>query len=545
MSDAQALARGRQAFGRHEWAECFRLLESADRETALEPGDLDRAAVAAYLIGKDEDSERFRGRAHQQYLERGDVEAAARTAFWLAFGLLHRGAHAPASGWLARAARLLEDARLECVVRGYLLIPPAIQRIVRGDPGAGHAAFSEAAAIATRYADRDLASIACHGRGRALIRLGRAADGVVLLDEAMAAVIAGDVSPAVAGDVYCSVIEGCTEIFDLRRAHEWTASLAQWCARQPDMVRYRGECLLYRAELRQLRGDWTGAEEDARRAAELLLASRGRPAAGAAFYRMGELHRLRGDFPAADAAYREAHECGRKPQPGLSLLRLAQGHADSAAASIRTVLPEIQAGGARARILAAAVDILLAAGDVEGARAAAVDLEHIASQAGATFLAATSAQANGAVALACGDTAAAASALGRAWEGWRDLEMPYEEAQVCVLQAALCERAGDREGRRIELDTARRLFARLNAGPGVARVAQLTAAGPLPAAGPLSEREAQVLRLLAAGKTNRTIGEELFISEKTVARHVSNIFDKLGVSSRAGATAWACQRNLV
>ena len=279
---------------------------------------------------------------------------------------MHRGARAPASGWFARAERILDEAQLDSVVRGYLLIPTAIHQIVQDDPAAGFATFKQAAEIASRFGDRDLASIACHGRGRALIRLGDLRAGVALLDEAMVALISGEVSPMVAGDTYCSVLEGCQEIFDLRRAYEWTASLARWCSEQPDLVRFRGPCLLYRAEVMQLRGNWGDAAQDAQNACALLASL---PAEGSAFYRVGEIHRLLGNFEEAEAAYMRANERGRKPQPGLSLLRLAQGQIDTAAASIRSVLTDVRASSDRARALAAAVEILLAAGDVEdGAR---------------------------------------------------------------------------------------------------------------------------------------------------------------------------------
>jgi tetratricopeptide (TPR) repeat protein len=265
MADTETLRQARQSFEQKAWADSYRLFEAADRETDLEPEDLERLATAAYLTGRDDDSETFRERAHQVRLARGDREGAARSAFWLAFGLLQRGARAAASGWLARAARILDEAHLDSVVRGYLLIPSAIQQIAQGDPAAGLATLNRAAEIAERSADRDLASLACHGRGRALIRLGQIAQGVALLDEAMVAVIAGEVSPLLAGDVYCSVLEGCQETFDLPPAYEWTASLARWCEAQPDLVRYRGECLLYRAEILQLQrpversGDRRGA----------------------------------------------------------------------------------------------------------------------------------------------------------------------------------------------------------------------------------------------------------------------------------------------
>jgi len=542
MTHAQALERGRELFTQNAWAESYRLLRAADRDAPLSPENLERLATAACLLGRDADSETFWARAHQTFLDRGDREGAARAAAWLAFGLLHQGAVAPASGWLARAERVLDDAQIDSVVRGYLLIPTAIQRIVQGDPAAGHAAFNQAAEIASRFGDRDLASMSCHGRGRALIRLGRIGEGVALLDEAMVALIAGEVSPMVAGDTYCSLLEGCQEIFDVRRAYEWTTSLARWCAAQADLVRYRGECLLYRAEVSQLRGQWDDAAEDAQHACELLAS---RPMAGAAFYRLGEIHRLRGEFEEAEAAYTRANEHGRKPHPGLSLLRLAQGRVDAAAASIRSLLLDTTTRAARARMLTAAVEILLAAGDLKNARAASSELADIGQAIGTALLSAASSHASGAVLFAEGDIARAATLLRQAWDGWRYLEMPYEEAQTCVLLAAVCDRRGDQDGRRLELENARRLFTQLHAEPCLSRMAGEAERQAPQSTGSLSPRELQVMRLLAAGKTNREIAEDLFISEKTVARHVSNIFDKVGVSSRAGATAWAYQQNLM
>jgi DNA-binding CsgD family transcriptional regulator len=542
MADLTTLQRGRKSFEQRAWAESYRLLQAADRDALLDAEDLERVAIAAYLVGQDDECEAFTARAHQTFLDRGNREGAARAAFWLGFALMGRGAIAPASGWFARAGRLLDEGQLDCVVRGYLLIPAAIRCIVQGDPSAAHAAFSQAAEIARRFADRDLASVACHGRGRALLRLGRIAEGVALLDEAMASVVAGEVTPLVAGDVYCSVLEGCQEILDPRRAYEWTASLTQWCAAQPDLVRYRGECLYYRAEVLQLRGRWNDAARDADAACDLLIS---RPAAGAAFYRRGEIHRLRGEFTRADEAYTRAHERGRKPQPGLSLLRLAEGQIDAAAGSIKSVLRDTQTEIGRARVLPAAVEILLAANDVAGAHERSAELSEIARALGAPLLAATSGHATGAVLLMEGDIEGASTSLRQAIEVWRELEMPYEEAQTCLLLAAVCEKRGDQDGRRLEIETARRIFTQLGAEPCLARMAAQSPRGAPARIGSLSERETQVLRLLAAGKTNRAIADALFISEKTVARHVSNIFDKLGVASRTAATAWAFQHNLI
>jgi ATP/maltotriose-dependent transcriptional regulator MalT len=306
-------------------------------------------------------------------------------------------------------------------------------------------------------------------------------------------------------------------------------------------VRYRGECLHYRAEVLQLRGQWDDAARDAEGACELLIS---RPAAGAAFYRRGEIHRLRGEFTKAEEAYTRAHERGRKPQPGLSLLRLAEGQIDAAAGSIRSMLRDTQTETHRARVLPAAVEILLAADDVAAARAASDELSAIALTYNAPMLAAASGHASGAVLLAEGDIEGASASLRQAIEIWRELEMPYEEAQTCLLLAAVSEKRGDHDGRRLEIETARRLFTQLGAEPCLARIAAQSPRAAHQPFGPLSEREAQVLRLLAAGKTNRAIADALFISEKTVARHLSNIFDKLGVSSRTGATAWAFQHNL-
>lgn len=535
-----ALERARQAFEQRAWADSYSLFEAADLEACLQPEDLDRLATAAYLIGRDAESESFRTRAHQGFLERNNHEAAARSATLIAFGLLQRGATAPASGWFGRAARILEDAQLDSVVRGYLLIASAIQHIVKGEPATGLDVFTQSTEIARRFGDRDLSALACHGRGRALIHMGKVSEGTALLDEAMVAVIADDVSPMLAGDIYCSVLESCQETFDLRRADQWTASLARWCATQPDLVRYRGECLLYRAELMQLRGRWSEAAQDAQNACELLMA---RPAAGAAFYRVGEIERLRGQFANAESAYSRANERGRRPQPGLALLRLAHGDVEAAAASIRGVLADTRAPSDRVRMLGPAVEILLAIDDRDSARAAATELSQIARDFDTPFLMAVSAKATGAILLTDDDVAGASSALRQASGIWRQLEMPYEEAQTCLLIAAVCERIGDRDGRRLELDNARRLFTHLNVdAPASGRRPARRTSQPFAA---LSEREVQVLRLVAAGKSNREVATELFISEKTVARHVSNIFDKLGVSSRAAATAWVYQHNLI
>lgn len=363
----------------------------------LEADDLERLATAAYLIGKDEESADLWARAHHEFLIRHDRPPAVRCAFRVGFSLLEKGEVARGSGWLARARRLLEDGPRDCVEQGYLLLPEGLQRISEGDCEAAAATLGQAAAIGARFNDSDLVALARHGQGRAMIRLGKSAEGVALLDEAMVAVTAGEVSPIVVGDVYCSVISGCQEIFDWRRAQEWTAALARWCAAQPDLVAYRGQCLLRRSEVMQLRGDWPDALDEARRACEQLAEPPGQPGIGSAFYQVAELHRLRGELADSEEAFRRASLHGRVPQPGLALLLMVRGEVDEALAAIRRAVDQALERRTRPRMLAALVEIALSANDVVVAQAAAEELAAIAADFGAPYLRAVSGQAAGAV----------------------------------------------------------------------------------------------------------------------------------------------------
>jgi DNA-binding CsgD family transcriptional regulator len=376
-----------------------------------------------------------------------------------------------------------------------------------------------------------------------LIRLGKTAEGVMLLDESMVAVTADEISPIIVGGVYCSVIAACRDIFDLRRAQEWTAALNDWCASQPDAVHLRGFCCVHRAEMMQLHGAWPDAMREAERACDRLAEPPVHPAAGEALYQQAELHRLRGDFAKAEDAYRQASQFGRKPYPGLAQLRLAQGQVDAATAAIRRVLDE-SPHYTKPRVLPAYVDIMLAAHDVPAARAAAEELTAIAAELDAPFLRAVSAQAIGAVLLAEQDARGALTALRRAWTLWRELDAPHDAARTSVLVAIACRALGDDDGVNMELDAARQIFTQLGAAPELGRLEELARERTPKAIGGLSAREVQVLRLVATGKTNRAIAAELRISEKTVARHISNIFVKLGLSTRAAATAYAYQHDL-
>jgi DNA-binding CsgD family transcriptional regulator/tetratricopeptide (TPR) repeat protein len=537
---------GREAFDKRAWSQAYLLLNAADQRAPLEPEDLDRLATAAYLIGEDAASIEARTRAHAGFLERGNRVRAAASALWLAFAIINNPAQrAHVAGWLARASRLIAEAGEPCAEEGWLLCAAAFKHTGEGDIASAHAAYSEAADIGERFRSRDLIALARHGQGRCLLALNRTQEGLALLDEVMIGVTSGEVTPVIAGVVYCSVISACHDLFDLHRAREWTGALQRWCASQPDLVAFRGHCLIRRSELMQLQGAWQDALDEVRLACDRLTTLPGESVAGAAYYQLAELYRLRGDFADADEAYRLASQAGRRPYPGLALLRLAQEQIEAADAAIRLALREVGDRRSRVHLLRAGVEIALAQQDVAAARAAADELVQIAGALDAPFLRAASAQACGAVALAEGQVEVSLEWLRRAWMAWQELDVPYEIARVRVLIGLAYRHLGDREGAQLEFDCAQEVFDRLGSAPEAARVAALTAqAGPA-ARGGLTGREVEVLRLIATGVTNRTIASRLNISEKTVARHISNIFIKLDLSSRTAATAYAYEHKLL
>jgi DNA-binding CsgD family transcriptional regulator len=542
-----ALMRGRGAFDREAWSDAFQQLSAADQEVPLAAEDLERLGMAAFLSGHPRECAAVLARAHQAHLDEGDPARAAASAFWLAFGMLEDPAQrAQAGGWLGRAQRLLDEHQVgQCAERGFLACAAAFQRLTEGKVPEALQAFEEAVTIGRACGNRDLTALARHGQGRVLLRLNHPTEGLAILDEVMVSVTCGEVGPIVAGIVYCSVISACQERFDLRRAQEWTSALARWCDAHPQMAAFQGACLVHRAEVLQWHGAWPAAMAEARRACDWPDSGSGPAHLGAALYQAGEIHRLRGEFGEAEDAYRRANQAGRAPDPGYALLRLAQGQVEAAAASIRRVAQESRGPRTRPLALRAAVEILTAAGDLAGARGAAEELARLAIDRPAPFLRAAAAHAGGVAALAAGHAAGAVGALRDAWAAWQEVNAPYEIAQVRAWLGLAYRTLGDEDGAQLEFDAAQQIFEQLGAAFPSPRIAELLAAPAPAAAGGLTGREVEVLRLVAAGKTNRAIAASLAISEKTVARHLSNIFTKLDLPSRTAATAYAYEHKLV
>jgi len=534
-----ALKTAREAFDRGAWTQSLDAFAAAGQ---VEREDHERVAVAAYLIGADDQCERAWEAAYRAALAAGDMADAARCAFWLGLCLLLRGQMAHAGGWLSRAVSIVAEAEVECSASGYLLIPELLGALDGGD--AAHARDLALQAIQTgkRFDDADLWAFAVLGLGQALIALGDTIGGTARLDEVMVSITAGEVGPITSGVVYCAVILECVALFDLARAAEWTGALSDWCDAQPDLVPYRGQCLVHRSQLQMVAGEWSGAITTADAACRRLTEPP-HPALGLAYYQLGELHRLVGAVDEAAAAYQHASRHGHDPVPGLALLELARGDVEAAAATIRRALHESRSPA----LLAAAVEVLRTVGDFAGARVAAEDLTAAANGAQSPVLRAMAAQATGAVLVAEGERDAGLADLRAAALAWQSLRMPYEAARTAVLLGLACDALGDRASAALELANARAIFTELGARPDLARLNALTTGperAPTDHSG-LSQREREVLAQLASGKTNFEIAAVLHISRHTVGRHVENVFAKLEVTSRAAATARAYELGLL
>lgn len=543
--DSNGLERGRQAYLTFAWRDAYESLSRADQAAPLAGEDLELLATSVYMLGREDEWMQVLERACQRYSDAGILLPAARCAFWIGTHLATRGEMGPATGWLGRAQRLVERDGSECVEQAYMLLPVAFQHEAAGDYEGAAATAAAAAEAGERFGDAELFALAVHVQGNMLVRNGRVREGLGLLDEAMVAVTAGGVSPIATGIVYCGVILACEEVYEVRRAQEWTAALTGWCEQQPDLLAFTGRCLVHRAQIMQLHGAWRDALEEAERAGRRFEEAMNRAAAAKACYLRGEVHRLRGEFAQADEAYREASQHGFEAQPGWALLQLARGNADAAAAAIRRVLGETTEPLRRAGLLPAYVAILVSVGDVDEARSACKELGELAEEYESALLLAMAAQALGTVELAAADPGAALLSLRQALRAWLELEAPHEAACTRVLVGQACQALGDQDAFAMELEAARSVFVELGAAPDLARVDKLTGGVDTDARHGLTPRELEVLRLVATGKSNREIAGSLVISEHTVARHVQNIFTKLGVQSRTAAGAFAFEHDLV
>ena len=450
---------------------------------------------------------------------------------------------AVAGGWLMRAQRHLRE-QPECAEHALLATVESNVARYTGDPERSIALAKKAIRIGQQFGDRDMVAVAIHIEGLSHIASGRVAEGMALLDEAMTSVLAGDLSPFFTGIIYCDVIEACLQLGDVGRAGEWTDAARAWCETVPAESPYPGLCRINRAELAILRGAWPEAEAEASRASEELM--RFDPSAsGAAWYQAGEARRRAGNLDGAEEAFTRAQELGFEPQPGSALVRFAQGKADAARSALRVAIAAEPGNPLRrAKLLSATVEVALDAGELDEATVAVEELEAIAHAFPTAVLAATVDTSRGAVLLVRADASAALERLRRASTSWQDLRLPYEAAHARMLCGQAARTVGDEDGGRAELRAALAAFERLGATRDAAKARMLLEGrGDLP--GGLTEREAEVLRLIAAGKSNRQVAVELVISEHTVARHVQNIFMKLNVSSRSAATAFAFEHGMV
>lgn len=505
--------------------------------------ELDRLATVAGLAGHHDELIRALQRAFVRSQEEGDARQAVRCAFRLAMSTASHGEQALSAGWLGRAAELVDEIGEDCAERGWLAFVRMFRALDTGDFAEAHAMADEANAAGRRFHDPDLIAISTCAQGRVALYGGRFAEGLAHLDEAMVRVIAGEASPFIAGQVYCTAIEGCQEISDFGRVAEWTAALERWCDAQPGLLAFTGQCAVHRGQLLRLCGAWDDALTEYSRAAERYEQIGTQGAIGLTAIETGDVLRLRGDLDGADAAYQQAADLGADPQPGLALLWLAAGRGTAALAAIDRLLAEPGGPVQRCHLLPAAVDVLLSCEQADRARPLAIELSELASAIGSTVLSAAAAQAMGAVELAAGDANGALPYLRKAHQLWAQASSPYDAAVVRLLTGRCLLALSDESSAERELSAARTAFRQLGAVPMADLASSLLAPASPP--GGLTAREVEVLRLVAAGRSNPQIAAELVLSEKTVARHLSNIFGKLDVGSRTAAAAYAFEHGLV
>ena len=533
------LLQARDAYERRDWVHAFDRLQGAGN---LAPDDTMALATSAYLLGNVDDAVRALQSGYQDRIRNGDSLGAVRFASWLGLLLNVRGETAVGGGWVARAQRLLESETEDVVERGYLLTHEFFQHLGRGD--LARAAETAALVLQTgrRFTEHDLIAQGLMMQGRMMIYSGRVREGLALLDEAMVGLSAGEVSPIVAGMAYCSLVEACQELSDFSRAASWTTALTRWCEAQPGLVPYTGQCSLHRGQIMRLRGAYDEALAEFARAQRRYQKEGTTAPAGMALTEQGDVLRIRGKLDEAEASYRQAAELGHEPQPGLALAWLARGRTTAAISAVRRLLAEAQGPVRRSWMLPAGVEVLVSAQLLDEARQNSDELTGIASAFGSSAIRAMATYAAASVHLASGETEEALSNARESYRLWTDLGSPYEAARARVVFARALRAMGDEDSATGELALARSTFARLGAAPGVQEIDMLL--GRSRPAG-LTEREVEVLRLVAEGRSNPDIARVLVLSQKTVERHLSNIFIKLDVPSRTAAAAYAHEHGLM
>jgi class 3 adenylate cyclase len=469
------IAAARQALDHHAWHEAFDLLRQADAERALSAEEFELLGEAAWWSGRMDDCIAARERAFAAHQREGHPRQAARVALQLVRDYAGKLQGSVSSGWFKRAERLLKD-QPDSVERGWLEMMRARNANNAAEFDAAAELAARAVDIGARFGDLDLQALALMYQGMAMISRGDVDEGWALLDEATVAAVGGELQPSTTGIVYCNVISMCAEVADYRRAGEWTEAAKRWCDRQA-ISGFPGLCRVHRAEIMRLRGAWVEAEEEARRACTELQ-DHGIPAfAGDGFYEVGLVRMRMGDEQAAEDAFQQANELGRDPQPGLALLRLAQGRADAAASMIQRALDETPEPLYRIRKLPARVDIALASGDVDTAESAAAEIGEIAERFGSMVHRAEAEVARAKVLVHRGDAEAAMTLARKAWRTWQEIDAPYEAALARTVLGRAYLAAGDEEGARLELRAARAALEKIGAVPDARQVVALLGDG--------------------------------------------------------------------
>ncbi len=538
---AELLATARASYAKRDWADTYRSLKTARQRSSLAADDLHALADAAWWLGLIKETLTISEECHRHFLEEGRPLRAAMNALDIGFTWLLRGEIEIGSGWISRARRLLED-QPQSVEHGFLIWLDTSEALETGDLESARVGARQTQEIGHRFTSPTLVSLGLVSEGLVAIQRGQVDDGLALLDEAMLPVLAGDLAPEWAGNIYCQLMSVCHDLADIRRARHWTAATQRWCEGFDSAVMFLGICRIHRVQLLQIGGQWSQAASEASIACA-ELSEMNVAVIGEAHYQLADLHRLGDNLAAAEQAYRRAGELGRYPQPGLALLRIVQGRTDEALSELRIALADsTHSPFRRVRLLAAYVEVALVSGEVPTAARASAELDEIAARYATSGFTTWAGHARGAVRLAQGQPAEALATLQEAFRRYSDMPAPYEAATVRVLMARAYTMTGDANAAAVEMEAATRTFTELGAALQMRLMSEVRLRSNPP--GGLTLREVEVLSHIAAGATNKEVAAALFISEKTVGRHLANIFAKLDVKSRTAAATWAHEHQL-